>query len=53
MADKNDETVISIRLKNYIKDMIDLDREKYSTPRTSWIVQAIVERLERQGYDIK
>lgn len=46
------ETIVSIRVKEYVKDLIDQDRAKYSMPRSSWITQAIVERLERLGYEV-
>lgn len=53
MALKEDEQVVTLKIKKEIVEIIDLDRRKYSNPRSSWIIQAIVEKLERLGYEIK
>jgi hypothetical protein len=53
MSLKHDERVVTLKLKNKIVDMIDKERDKYGGPRSSWIVHAIVEKLERMGYDIE
>jgi len=50
---KKDEMIVTMRIKKKIVNLIDSDREKYSTPRSSWIVQAIIDRLERSGYEVK
>lgn len=53
MSLKEDEQVVTIKIKKKIVKLIDLERSKYSNPRSSWIIQAIVEKLERLGYEIK
>jgi len=50
---KQDEMIVTMRIKKKIVNVVDYDREKYSTPRSSWIVQAIIDRLERAGYEIE
>jgi hypothetical protein len=47
------EQMVSLRVKKSIVDLIDKERSKYSSPRSSWIIQSVVEKLERLGYDIK
>lgn len=47
-----DEQGISLRMKKKIVKLIDEEREKFSTPRSSWITQAVVEKLQRLGYEI-
>lgn len=46
------EKMVTLRIKKVIVDLIDKERSKYSTPRSSWITQAIVEKLEKLGYEI-
>lgn len=53
MSLKQDEQIVTLKIKKKIVDIIDLERSKYSSPRSSWIIQAIVEKLERLGYEIK
>lgn len=53
MALKPDEQVVTLKVKKTIVELIDTERSKYSSPRSSWIIQAIVEKLERLGYEIK
>lgn len=48
-----DEQIVTLRVKKIIVDLVDKERSKYSAPRSSWIIQAIVEKLERLGYEIK
>ena len=47
------EKMVTLRIKESIVSLIDKEREKFSTPRSSWIIQAAVEKLEKLGYDIK
>jgi hypothetical protein len=47
------EKMVTLRIKKTIVSLIDQEREKFSTPRSSWIIQAAVEKLEKLGYDIK
>ena len=47
-----EEKMVTLRIKKVIVDLIDKERSKYSTPRSSWITQAIVEKLEKLGYEI-
>ncbi|WP_010304158.1 hypothetical protein [Candidatus Odyssella thessalonicensis] len=53
MALKEDEQVVTLKIKKAILEILDAERSKYSAPRSSWILQAIVEKLERMGYEIK
>lgn len=52
MSLKPEEQIVTLKIKKKIVELIDLDREKYQAPRTSWIIQAIIERLERLGYEL-
>ena len=47
------EQMITLRIKKSIVSLIDQERGRFSTPRSSWIIQAAVERLERLGYETK
>jgi hypothetical protein len=54
LENKNiDEQIVTLRVKKKIVELIDKERSKYSSPRSSWIIQAVVEKLERLGYEIK
>ncbi len=53
MSLKQDEQIVTLKVKKKIVELIDLDRSKYSSPRSSWVIQAVVEKLERLGYEIK
>jgi hypothetical protein len=44
--------MVTLRIKKRIVDLIDKERSKFSIPRSSWIIQAVVEKLEKLGYDI-
>ncbi len=48
-----EERLVTLRMKKTIVDLIDKERSKFSTPRSSWITQAVVEKLEKLGYEIK
>ena len=52
MTLKPDEKVVTLKVKKSIVEIVDSEREKFSSPRSSWIIQAIVEKLERLGYEI-
>jgi hypothetical protein len=47
-----DELLVTLRMKKSVVELIDKERSKYSSPRGSWITQAVVEKLERLGYEI-
>ena len=47
-----EEKVVTLRVKKNIIDLIDKERYKFSAPRSTWITQAIVEKLEKLGYEI-
>ena len=47
-----EEKVVTLRVKRNIIDLIDRERSKFSAPRSTWITQAIVEKLEKLGYEI-
>ena len=49
----NNEKMVTLRMKKIIVALIDKEREKFSTPRSSWIIQAAVEKLEKLGYEIR
>lgn len=46
------EKMVTLRIRKEIVDLIDRERAKFSTPRSSWIIQAVVEKLEKLGYNI-
>ena len=48
-----DTQIVTLRVKKYVVALIDKERAKYSTPRSSWVTQAVVEKLEKLGYEIK
>lgn len=48
-----DEQTVTLRVKKNIVELVDQERAKFSAPRSSWIIQAIVEKLEKLGYEIK
>lgn len=50
---KNEQIIVTLRVKKAIVELIDKDRSKFSTPRSSWITQAAVEKLEKLGYEIE
>jgi len=52
MSLKPDEQIVTLKIKKKIVELIDSDREKYQAPRSSWIIQSIIERLERLGYEL-
>lgn len=52
MSLKPDEQIVTLKIKKKIVELIDSDREKYQAPRSSWIIQCIIERLERLGYEL-
>jgi hypothetical protein len=52
MTEKQDISVVTLRVRRKISDLIDIERSKFSMPKSSWITQAIVEKLERLGYEI-
>lgn len=47
------EHMVTLRVKKSIVELIDQERDKFSAPRSSWIIQAVVEKLERLGYEVK
>ena len=49
---KNNDLVVTLRVKRKVVDLIDKERAKFSAPRSTWITQAIVEKLEKLGYEI-
>ena len=53
MDKQKKEKMVTHRNRRPIVELSDKEREKYSTPRSSWITQAVVEKLERLGYEIK
>ena len=52
MSVKPDEMVVSLKVKKAIVKLVDNERSMYSMPRSSWIIQAVVEKLERLGLEI-
>jgi hypothetical protein len=46
------EHIVTLRIKKHIVEIIDKERSKFSAPRSTWITQAIVEKLEKLGYEI-
>jgi hypothetical protein len=52
MTLKDDEIVVTMRTKKYLIELIDNERKRFSQPRSSWIIQAAVEKLEKLGYEV-
>lgn len=52
MSIKPDEMVVSLKIKKAIVKIIDRERSVYSMPRSTWIIQSIVEKLDRLGLEI-
>lgn len=53
MKKKPEMQNISLKLNSKIVDTIEKELIKYNMPRSAWITQAIVERLERIGYEVE
>ena len=49
---QSDEQIVTLRMKKNVVELVDKERTKFSAPRSSWIIQAVVEKLERLGYEI-
>ncbi len=49
---EKEDIVVTLRMKKWVVALIDKERSKFSTPRSSWITQASVEKLEKLGYEI-
>ena len=47
-----EDIVVTLRVKKSVVSLIDKERSKFSSPRSTWITQAIVEKLEKLGYEI-
>ena len=52
MSVKPDEMTVSLKMKKTIVEILDKERAKFKQPRSSWIIQCIVEKLEKIGYEI-
>lgn len=48
-----DNQVVTLRVKKHVVELIDKERAKFSAPRSTWITQAIVEKLEKLGYEVE
>jgi hypothetical protein len=48
----SEDLIVTLRVKKNIVDLIDKERSKFSAPRSTWITQAVVEKLEKLGYEI-
>lgn len=48
-----DDMVVTLRVKKNVLVLIDKERSRFSAPRSSWITQAVVEKLEKLGYEIE
>ena len=46
------DIVVTLRMKSNIVELVDRERAKFSAPRSTWITQAVVEKLEKMGYEI-
>jgi hypothetical protein len=49
----SEDHVVTLRIKKHVVELIDKERSKFSAPRSTWITQAIVEKLEKLGYEIE
>jgi hypothetical protein len=52
-AHSSEDHIVTLRIKKPIIELIDKERSKFSAPRSTWITQAIVEKLEKLGYEIE
>jgi hypothetical protein len=50
---KKHEQLVTLRIKKSVVNLIDMERSKFSSPRSSWITQAVVEKLEKLGHEVK
>jgi len=48
-----EDRVVTVRMNINIIELVDKERKRINTPRSSWIVQAVVEKLEKIGYEIE
>lgn len=53
MSEKTEEMTVSLKVKKVLVELVDSDRDKFKQTRSSWIIQAMVEKLERLGYELK
>lgn len=53
LTKSSEDHIVTLRVKRPIIDLIDKERSKFSAPRSTWITQAIVEKLEKLGYEIE
>ena len=52
-SNKTDEDqVVTLRIRKDVVKLIDKERAKFSAPRSTWITQSIVERLEKLVYEV-
>lgn len=51
-SNTKDSVVTTLRIKKNVIALVDRERSKFSAPRSSWITQAVVEKLEKLGYEI-
>ena len=47
-----EDRMVTLRIKTHIVELIDKERRKFSAPRSTWITQAVIEKLEKLGYEI-
>jgi hypothetical protein len=52
-SQSSEDQIVTLRVKKSIIEVIDKERSKFSAPRSTWITQAIVEKLEKLGYEIE
>ena len=45
--------VVTLRMRKEVVDLVDKERSRFSAPRSAWITQAVVEKLEKLGYSIE
>lgn len=50
--EQDDRQIVTLRMQKKIVDLIEKERSKFNAPRGSWITQAVVEKLEKLGYEI-
>lgn len=51
--EQKDLNFIGLRIRKELFDLIEEDRRLSMLPRASWVTQAIIEKLERSGYELK
>jgi hypothetical protein len=50
---EKDIVFIGLNIRKELLELIEKDRSLSRLPRAAWVTQAIIEKLERAGYELK